>query len=258
MGITKFAFLTDIHFGFERRNGHKVALHDPTAFAVTLSYLRDFRPDVLILGGDILDCGAISHHNHGKPGRTEGLRLLQDARDCRRMVLDPLEALRPVRQIYITGNHEDWLTDLTDDQPGLEGIIGLRPLLKLGPKWEVIEQGGYLNLGKLTFIHGDTLGPGEHHAKNAVISYERSIRFGHFHTFQAYTKTSPIDVKLGRTGIAVPCLCTKGPKYGESKPNRWVQGFCSGYVTSDGTYSDYISIITNGRLVAPNGKVYCA
>ena len=105
--MQKFAFLTDLHYGFERRNGHKVPLHDQRAIDAALSFLGDFKPDTLILGGDILDCGAISHHNHGKPGRTEGLRLLADADTCSTNFIQPLKALRPKTVVYITGNHEE-------------------------------------------------------------------------------------------------------------------------------------------------------
>lgn len=252
--MTKFAFLTDLHFGYERRNGHKVPLHDLAAFRAALHFLEDFRPQVLILGGDILDCGVISHHNRGKPGRVEGLRLLADAEECKTHVIAPLKALR-AQTTYITGNHEDWINDLIEETPGLEGIVGLRTLLALPSAWKVLPQGAHANLGKLTFLHGDQLKGGEHMAKAAVIAYERSVRFGHIHTFAAYTKTSALDIRLGRTGIAVPCLCTKGPKYGEGAPNRWVQGFNYGWVHTDGSYNDYIAIITNGRTVV-NGKVY--
>lgn len=73
--MTKYAALFDLHYGYERRNGHKVPLHDMRAFGAALAFLKDFRPDTLILGGDILDCGAISHHNKGKPGLSGGLVL---------------------------------------------------------------------------------------------------------------------------------------------------------------------------------------
>lgn len=256
--MTKFAALYDLHFGYERKNGHKTPLHDSRAISCALQYLKDFQPDTLILGGDILDCNPISHHNKGKPGRTEGFRLLQDAQECVKEIIKPIEALGCKKKVFIYGNHEDWLNDLTDVEPALSGLLDIRELLQLDSSWEIIPQGGYFNLGKLTFIHGDQLSGGEHVAKSAVTSYERSIRFGHFHSYQVYTKCSPIDVKLARTGIAVPCLCHKGPKYGESKPNRWVQGFLSGYVFPDGTFSDTVSIVTNGRLVGPNGTIYRA
>jgi len=252
--MTKFAFLTDLHFGYERKSRHKYPSHDLKAFGAAFAFLEDFKPDVLILGGDILDCSVISHHNHGKPGRVEGMRLLADAEECHAEIISPLNGLGADKRVYIIGNHEDWIRDLEEDMPGLEGLLDLDNLLQLD-QWSIIPQGKHYNLGKLTFLHGDQLRGGDHVAKAAVVTYERSVRFGHFHTFQAYTKTSALDIQLGRTGIACPCLCTKEPRYGEGKANRWVQGLNWGYVLPDGTYADYVSIITNGKMVA-SGKVY--
>lgn len=251
----KFVFLTDLHYGFERRSGHKVPLHDMDAWKCALTFCQDFKPDVLILGGDILDCSPVSHHTKGQPGKTEGLRLLSDAKECQEAVIKPLEALKASTMVYITGNHERFLTDLTDVQPELEGIVDLRTLLGLSNKWELIPQGGHYNLGKLTFIHGDQLGSGEHVAKKAVTDYERSIRFGHTHSFQAHVKCSPIETKLGKSGILVPCICRKDPSYMKGKASKWVTGFLYGIVFPDGTYNDTVAIITNGRTWA-NGKVY--
>lgn len=256
MKLTKFAFLTDLHYGYQRLNRHKVPLHDEKAFNIALQFVTDLKPDVLILGGDILDCGAVSHHAKGKPGRTEGLRLLSDAEDCARDVIAPLAALK-AKTVFITGNHERWLEDISEETPGLEGTLELRSLLHLPPNWEVLPQGGHFNLGKLTFIHGDQLSGGEHIAKAAVTTWERSIRFGHVHTYQVFTKTSPIHEKLGRTGVAVPCLCSKEVAYGKGRANRWVQGLDHGVVFADGSYADQVSIITNGKMWA-NGKVYTA
>ncbi len=203
----------------------------------------------------MLDCGVISHHNHGKPGATEGLKLLSDAKEGREVFILPVEEIVGKGDlVYITGNHEDWLTDLTDKVPALEGLVDLETLLKL-KKWKVIPQGGFYNLGKLTFIHGDTVKGGEQVAKNAVLYYERNVRFGHHHTFQTYTKNSAFEYKNGKTGVAVPCLCTKNPKYGEGAPNRWMQGFNYGYVREGGFFSDYVVTIVDGTFVV-NGKTY--
>lgn len=252
-----FVALYDLHYGYERDGyRHKKAMHDPRAMEVALQFVSDFKPDNIILGGDMLDCGAISHHNRNRPGRTEGLRLLSDAQGLRKDFLNHVEAANKKAKLsYIIGNHEDWLDDLVDTDPGLEGIVDLRRILALGDRWKVVPQGGHVNLGKLTFLHGDQLRGGEHVAKAAVVAYERSVRFGHFHTYQTYTKTSALDIKQGRTGIVVPCLCTKDPKYGEGAPNRWVQGLNFGWIHSDGSYTDYVAIIVNGRTVI-NGKEY--
>lgn len=254
--MEKFIALYDIHYGFERKNGHKVPLHDMKAIRASLAFAADFAPDTVIIGGDALDCGCISHHNHGKPGATEGMKLLEDAKGLIDNVIKPLEALKAKKYVYLTGNHEIWLQDLEELIPALEGFLDLRSVLKLDQKrWEIVPQGGAYHLGKLAFIHGDTISGGEHVAKNAVVNYEKNIRFGHFHTYQVYSKGSALEYKNGKTGVAVPCLCGKTPKYTRGRPNRWMQGFNYGYIDSGGFYTDYVALIVNGRTVV-NGKEY--
>lgn len=251
----KFVALYDLHWGYERRGGHKVALHDQKALSVALQFISDFKPDHVILGGDILDCGAVSHHNKGKAGAVEGLRLVGDARELREALLDPLDDLKARSYTYIEGNHEDWLNDLVEETPALEGVVDIRSILSLNAKWRVVPNGDPHRLGKLVFVHGDQIKGGEHVAKAAVVAYEKNIRFGHHHTFQTYTKTSAVEAN-GHTGIAVPCLCKKGPKYGGGAPNRWMQGFLYGYVGGpEGAFNDYVPIIVNGRAFI-NGKLY--
>lgn len=218
-----------------------------------MKFAQDFKPQTWIHGGDLLDCGSISHHNKHKPGNVEGLRLLSDAEEGRKIFIQPVEEIAK-ELVYITGNHEAWLDDIVEEMPSLEGVVDLKNLLKL-KRWEVIPQGGIYNLGKLTFLHGDTIKGGEHVAKAAVINYERSVRFGHFHTFQTYAKNSPIDYKNAKTGIAVPCLCTKQPGYGAGKPNKWLQGFLFGYVDEKGFFNDYVVTIIDGSFTV-NGKTY--
>lgn len=256
--IRRFAALFDAHVGWESKGGHKKPLHDPKALDVTMQFLADFKPHDVILGGDILDCGAISHHNKGKARKTEGFRLLADAAECRRLILDPIESLLPRdgRRVYLVGNHEDWIEDLLDEQPGLEDVVSVQKLLGLGPKWEVVEQGRGIQYHKLYFVHGDTVKGGEHVAKNAVQNYERNIRFGHHHTLQKYTKTSPIDAEVAKTGMAIPCLCQKDVGYMERIPNKWVQGFEWGYVDDQGgPFEDNVAVIIRGRAVI-GGKLY--
>jgi hypothetical protein len=255
--VERFVALFDAHIGHERTaSRHKVALHDERAISVAMQFIEDFQPHHVVLGGDMLDCGGISHHRRGNAGQLEGLRLFADAAECRRLILDPIDALSTRgRRIYHIGNHEDWLNDLVDEWPALEGTIAVKEVLKLGERWEIIDQGGWSRLGKLTFIHGDQVRGGVNCAGWAVTAYERSVRFGHFHTFQSATKTAPVDAN-GHTGVAVPCLCRKGHRYGQGAPNKWAQGFLWGYVNGpNGMFADYVSIIVDGKAIV-NGKVY--
>ncbi len=254
--MEKFVALFDAHWGYERDGQrHKVPLHDERAISVAMQFIADFKPDHVILGGDTLDCGSVSHHRKGVTGQLEGLRLLAEAKECRAAIIEPCEKLVKGRLVYHVGNHERWLEDVVDEQPALEGIVEIRSLLKLDDRWEVIPQGKASRLGKLTFIHGDTVKGGQNPAAAAVTAYERNVRFGHFHTFQVATKTTPIDMN-GHTGIAVPCLSKKGHAYGRGAPNKWMQGFNWGYVGGpEGIFSDYVTVIVNGKACI-NGKLY--
>jgi hypothetical protein len=254
--MERFLFLVDTHYGFERRGGHKVSLHDPKAIKVALEFAKDFKPDHVILGGDILDCGCISHHNHGKPGATEGMRLIEDAKGCSETIIKPLEALKAKTYTYITGNHEDWLSDLETLIPALEGMLSLEKVLELDSRWKVIPQGGSHKLGKLLFVHGDQIKGGQYPSKWAVEAFERNVRFGHFHGYQTFSKTSTLEDNT-KTGMLVPCLCKKNPLYGGGSPNKWSQGFLYGYLRDDGMYNDYVAIISKGKAVI-NGKEYSA
>lgn len=249
--MEKFIGLWDIHYGYERKNGHKVALHDIKAVNVAMQFAKDFKPDYFILGGDILDCGSISHHNSKKPGNIEGLRLLTDAKELHNLVIKPAEACSK-KQVFITGNHCDWLNDLVAEIPALEGIIDAKSLLKL-EDWEVLPVGGAYKLGKMVFIHGDQIKGGANPAKWAVDAFERNVFFGHHHTHQAYTKVTALD-QNGHTGTCVPCLCKKDPNYGEGSPNRWMQGFLYGWLDGKG-FNTTVVIIINGRAII-QGKLY--
>lgn len=254
--LQRFVALYDLHWGYERKGGRLHELHDPRALAVAMAFIGDFNPHHIILGGDMLDCGAISHHNDRKPGCIEGLRVDRDAEELRHTVLEPLERRRSRSLTYLIGNHEDWLNQIAEVMPGLGTRVSPEALLGLGPKWKVVQRGGFHRLGKLIFKHGDTIKGGEHAAKAAVISSERSIRFGHRHTFAAYTKLSDVDLKQKHTGISLPCLAQKGPGYGQGQANRWVSGFNYGWILPGGAFSDYVPLIINNRAVI-EGKLYC-
>lgn len=253
--MEKFVALFDLHYGYEiDASRHKVALHDEKALSVAMQFIKDFKPDHVVLGGDILDCGSVSHHNEKKAGKVEGLRILAEAKELREKVLEPLEKQVKGRLIYHIGNHEQWLEDLIEKSPSLDGIVNAEALLGLD-RWEVYEQGSVSKLGKLRFVHGDNITGGQHCANAGVIAYEANVRFGHFHTFQVATKTTPIEAN-GHTGIAVPCLCKKGPSYGKKAPNKWMQGFLWGFIGGpENSFNDYVTVIVNGKALI-NGKLY--
>jgi len=243
----RFVFLTDLHYGYERVGGKTLPLHDPKAMEVALRAVSDLEPAVVILGGDILDCGAIAHWNEGSPRNIEGLRLHKDMEECRKRFIEPLERIATQRLVYIKGNHERFVEDLLDKHPGLEGVLSIEEGLNLkGSKWKVVPVGGNYQLDKLVFIHGDQIRGTARPSKWAVEAYEKNIRFGHFHRYEATSKISALD-NQSKTGIAVPCLMKRSPAYQGGAPNRWQQGFLWGDSYSD-AFWDQVALIVNGKV----------
>lgn len=230
------------------------------SIAPIFRFMEDFKPNAFVFGGDQHDLGEISHWNKSKRLSMEGLRLADTLRGFRAEILDPVEKLLPATAIkrYHLGNHEDWLQDLIEENPALDGLLDLDDQLGLTRRrWDVLPLDQVSKLGKLFFAHGQQIKGGEYVAKAGVTQYERSIRFGHYHTYQVYTKTSALDARDVHTGIAVPCLCRRDLKYGEGKPNRWVNGFLWGTIFKDGSFTDQVTIITDGQFNAL-GKTYRA
>lgn len=252
----KFIFACDFHWGYEVDGGQKRPTHNLKAVNAMLEFARDYQPHGFILGGDALDLGAISHWNKSRKLGMEGLRIQQDIDEFGREVLGPLEDLNCADQWWINGNHERFLEDLVDVEPGLADTLTIPKLLNLEERgWEFIPTGGHLDLGKLRFVHGDQLGGGDAVAKAAIMEHNHSIAFGHFHTKQEYVKHSPVDSQDIHIGIAVPCLANRGPAYMKRRANKWANGFLFGTVMPDGTFNHYVPIITNGQFYA-NGKRY--
>lgn len=246
----------DSHWGYEREAGRLHALHDVAAHEVVLQFARAFKPDVYINGGDGLDCGAISHWRRDRHRSVEGLRLIKDAVEYGERFLNPLADIVGTCH-YLPGNHERWIDDLVDREPALEDTLRLDLLLQLGPPWTLHPYNAVLKLGKLYFTHGDQVRGGQHAAKWAVETYGRSIRLGHFHTWQAFTRHNAIDAHDIHTGVVVPSLCKRDPGYIRRAPNRWSHGFLYGYINADGSFWDAVVPIIKGRAVV-EGRLYSA
>jgi hypothetical protein len=223
--IVRTLFFSDSHYGNERVAGVTRPIHDRKAHEVMLKVASDFKPDVIINGGDGLDLGAISHHNAGKNHTVEGFRLLKDAEAYRKEVLVPLEMMGATAYYYLLANHCAWLGDIIEKFPALEGLLTIDDLLKLSDNgWDVIPQGAPLTLGgRLFYLHGDTIKGGQHFSKWAVEAYQRSVIFGHFHSSQRFTKHNALDATDLHRGFAIGCLCRRDPKYGKGAPNKWNQ-----------------------------------
>lgn len=252
-----------MHFGWERKNcrGKYVVkpTHNMPAIRAMLRFAETWQPQAIILGGDNINCGPISHWHHGKPRLVEGFRLKAelDLFDSAFLECPIVKAAK--KKIFHYGNHERWLDDHVDANPSVEGMIEPHSYLKLAERgWELYGYGEVSRLGKLYFTHGDQVlrrGGGQNPAKTLVTAFHRNIRAGHLHKWSAATEVTPMDQKDIHTGVIVPCLSSRAPEYDKNSPNGFINGFLYGEIWPDGNFTDHVMIIHNGRFMY-NGKIF--
>lgn len=242
MSLEKIVFLTDIHAP------HNIPL-DPV-----FEFIQDFKPNKIVLGGDIHDFEAVSHWIADQSRTLVGGTLAQNYEGLDKIVLQPLKKAAPNAKVtYIIGNHEDWLRQVTIIRSEFKGLVELEK--HLPKEIKILKLNEALHINKhLCFIHG--LYTTKYHAFQTVHAVHKSVFYGHTHDIQRYTDISPVDVSQFYTGASCGCLCSLNPSYMKNKPNRWVNGFLFLYVDTktDEFFENQVYIVHN-KFVA-EGRMY--
>ena len=223
-----------------------------------LDTIKDIRPEIFVfLGDQFSDNQNISHHTRGKPGlRVTAFRA--DTEEFIAQILDPLEAALPrnATKVYINGNHDDWVDQVYEEQPELRGQLDRSRDMRLPDRgWTVVQCGKAWRHGKLTFLHGETLGT-QFHSKRAVETYCRNVVYGHFHAPQSFTKVLPSDLTQKWSATCLPILGDVNQDYIRNKPTSWVNGFgIAEFHGPEKAFNLYPIVTINGRC-SYGGKVY--
>ena len=233
-------------------------LQDIALWKNILKEVRLFRPDVLVLGGDNMEMVAVDHwlHDKGMARKLEGKRVLGEYGGFLKVILNPLgEILKPnCRKIWLNGNHENWIELAIDRNPQGEGYWEIENNLHLKRKgWNVIPYGKFAKVGRLYLIHGQYTNI--YHARKTVDVFERSVLYGHGHTYQIFTKMTPVGNEA-HSGIAIPCACGLNPDYRGNKPSAWVNGFVEFFIQPNGNFNVYPIVAIDGHFTCPSGKHY--
>lgn len=229
--------------------------YDPRLWRAELQLVKDIQPDGFIFGGDQLNFQCISHHDKDKPRLKPRGGYANDMDGFVDDILDPLDELlgKHTDKRWIMGNHEDWLQDLYDEQPELEGALDIEKFLQLEKfGWKVVPLGQTTTLGKLQVLHGESFN-GQYAAKKLVETYCQSAVMGHLHTLQAYTKTAPIGKKKW-CGWVIPTSGITNHRYAKNRPNSGLQGFA--IVELWGSNFNLFPIVVVGGKFSYAGKLY--
>jgi len=228
--------------------------HNLPACKAVLKLMDDIKFDKVIIGGDFVDLGCISHWNKNKH-KTIELKRLKDDYIIANSLLDEMEKRLPVNadKYYLNGNHEVWADDLLEEMPSLEGMIEPQEMMFLEERgYKVSKYNELVKFGRLFATHG--IYAGGNPIKKHLDELKTNIIFFHTHTLGMRFSSSPAR-DIAFAGYNGGCLCDLGPDYMKNRPNSWTHGFPVGYFYPNGYFDVKLVRIVEGRFIF-NGKIY--
>lgn len=228
--------------------------HDQPSVNSVLRLMDDIKFDGLVINGDFLDYGCISHWTQNKRKTLEMARLKNDYIQGNAL-LDALDSKLPkgARKEFLYGNHEVWCNDLLESMPSLEGLIEPDVLLHLKERgYNITPYNDFIQLGKLQITHG--IYAGTNPVKKHLDSCKVNILFGHTHTIGMMLSSS-IAREIAFSAYNIGCLCNLAPDYMRGQPHGWSHGFGIVHVYPNGYFEVVLIRIIDGKFIY-NGKIY--
>lgn len=165
-----------------------VPYHDRAAWNAVLEWIRENKPDFIIIGGDHGDWNSVSTH-----GPSFDTRFSDEAATVEQSISELQEAAPDATIKYLQGNHESMLDRTVDEKyPSLSGSVSIQGQLELddkGIEW-VPEYEQPIRIGKLHIIHGHQEMRSNSVPKYPANKFEKYVPaagdvlwFGHVHKF---------------------------------------------------------------------------
>jgi predicted phosphodiesterase len=230
---SKVAIFSDVH----------VPYHRADAVDACITKFEKFKPDCILLNGDIADCFSISRWEKDPRARN-----FKEEVQCVVQFLSFIRSKFPkARIVYKLGNHEErWYSYLFLKAPELVGLefTDFASLVHASDYGiEVIDQQRIVNLGKLPVLHGHELPKGltnpVNPARGAFLRTIDCVLIGHHHRTSEHTEQSMGGRMI--TTWSTGCLCDLTPEY--ARLNRWNHGAAHVEISNGGDFH-----VTNFRI----------
>jgi hypothetical protein len=248
---------------------------DPAAYAATLMWIRDAKPDEIVLTGDIVDGQAVSRFEKD-PRKT--VRLNDEMQHAHDRLAELRAAAGDAKVVYVQGNHDVRIARYAQNQaPALVGlmipgtdieVLGLRNLLQLDalgielvePAADSLSDGHLAGFYQIApdliathgfYSRGGRTGGGGVSIMPLVDSLDVSVVGGHDHRqgIGIVTKGGAFGTKARRLrAISTGMLCRRDLGYQPDSTSNWQHGFAVFSFASDGSWSPELVEIIDGVL----------
>lgn len=239
-----YVVVTDVH----------VPEQNNAAVNCVLQVMKDIRFDGILNLGDFLDLAVVSHWNKNKHKTLEGKRLKSDY-IAGNALLDEFDKLLPkdADKRFFKGNHCQWIDDLVDENPALDGLFDIESGLKLIERgYKVYPYNHIERIGRLCCTHG--MYANTNTVKKHLDELKVNIMIGHGHQIEQRMASSAAR-EISLAGYEVGCLTNLDPDYAKHRANSHSHGFAMVYFYPNGYFDVNLIRIIAGKCIV-RGKEY--
>lgn len=243
-------------------DSHATPTHNNDRFSLLGKFILDRKPEVIVNIGDMADMASLCSYDKGKRS-FEGRRYKKDVNaviDAQRKLFKPINDYNTKQrsnskkqykpELHLTlGNHENRINRATQDDPVLEGTIGVEDLQYEKFGWKVHPFLEPAIIDGICYSHYHTSGimgrpiSGEYPAVTMIKKQYTSCVAGHSHTIDFGERTDPTGKRL--QGLVVGCYLDEDQweDYAGQANKMWWKGVCMLHRVEDGQYDlEFVSI----------------
>lgn len=237
----RIGLLQDIHLPY----------YDEEALDVAIGHLMDFRPDTIVLNGDIMDCYHVSNFVKDPTERDMEYEL----ETLRKFLTQIQHTFVNKAIIYKLGNHEErWERFILTQAPALFKIEAFKfeEVVCFGnahlSRIQFVKNKRIIEAGHLHIVHGHEFGRNVfspvNPARGFFLRSKTNVIGGHYHQTSEHMEQDLSGKVIGAWSTG--CLSELSPKY--MPINKWNHGFATVDLDSDGSFEVRNRKIIDGRI----------
>jgi len=237
LDCTRLFVLPDIHIPY----------HDVDALTAAIKAGKKFKPDTVLLNGDLCDFSAVGFWDKD-PAEKD---MAGELRAIREFLIYLRKQFPEARLVLKLGNHEErWFSYIWRKAPELSEVFNDMASLLHAEKTglEIVGDKRIIQAGKLSILHGHEYGKGSNPVGAARWAYLKGgeiCLIGHFHRTSEYSFTTAHDKLV--TCWSMGCLCSLNPDW--LPINQWNHGFAEIEIAADGQFELTNKRIRHGRVL---------